>query len=209
MEQAAVVDDARDQAHVVRGGGVEHELAGPRLERVEDDHRPVDQRGEALEAVDQVEREAVRRARARRRAVRVSPASRTASHALPHGLAGVAGAVGVVQQQQVEALDAAALEAALGRHADVVGVVVLAAQARVGEAREALRAVALAARRSRGRSRRSGSSCRAPRPASARAEHAVGLAGAVGVGGDHRVDARRRGAAARAGARRRAARRSA
>ena len=54
--------------HARRRRGAERELAGPRLERVEDQHRPVDQRAEALEAVDHVEREAVRRARARRRA---------------------------------------------------------------------------------------------------------------------------------------------
>ena len=56
---------------------------------------------------------------------RVSPSSRTRLHALPDGVARVADAVGVVQQQQVEALDAAALEAALGGHANVVGVVAL------------------------------------------------------------------------------------
>ena len=56
----------------------------------------------------------------------------------------VAGAVGVVQQQQVELVDAAALEAALGRHPQVARVLLRAAQARVGEAREALGAVALA-----------------------------------------------------------------
>ena len=45
------------------GGCLEHQLARPRLERTEDDHRPVDQRGVALKAGDQVEREAVRGAR--------------------------------------------------------------------------------------------------------------------------------------------------
>ena len=67
VEQAAVVDDARDQRDVVVARGLEHELARPGLERVEDHHRPVEQRAEALEAVEQVEREAVRRARARPR----------------------------------------------------------------------------------------------------------------------------------------------
>ena len=61
-EQAAVVDDPGDHADAVLGGGVEAELAGPGLERVEDHHRPVDPLAEALEAVDQVEREAVGRA---------------------------------------------------------------------------------------------------------------------------------------------------
>jgi len=49
-----------------------------------------------------------------------------------------------VQQQQVELVDAAALEAALGRHAKVARVLVGPAQAGVGEARKALGALALA-----------------------------------------------------------------
>ena len=48
-----------------------------------------------------------------------------------------------MQQEDVEGVDPEALEAALGRHADVAGVLVGAAQRRVGEAWEALRAVAL------------------------------------------------------------------
>ncbi len=60
-EQAAVVDDPGDHLDPVAGGGIKAQLARPGLERVEDDHRPVDSLAEALEAGDQVEREAVRR----------------------------------------------------------------------------------------------------------------------------------------------------
>ena len=102
VEQAAVVDDARDHLHAVALGRRQHQLAGPRLERVEDHHRPVDPVAEALEAVDHVEREAVGGARARRRACAVSPSARTASSASHTRLARVAGAVGVVQEQEVE-----------------------------------------------------------------------------------------------------------
>jgi hypothetical protein len=49
-----------------------------------------------------------------------------------------------VQQQQVERVGADALQRALGRHAEVARVRVGAAQRRVGEAREALRPLALA-----------------------------------------------------------------
>ena len=59
VEQPAVVDDAGDQLHAVALGGRQHQLARPRLERVEDHHRPVDPVAEALQAVDHVEREAV------------------------------------------------------------------------------------------------------------------------------------------------------
>ena len=95
VEQPAVVDDARDQAHAVAAGGVEHQLAGPRLERVEDHHRPVDPLAEALEAVDQVEREAV--GGAGRDAERAGqPVGADGLQRVPHRLAGVTGAVGVV-----------------------------------------------------------------------------------------------------------------
>ena len=75
---------------------------------------------------------------------RVRPVLAQRGHALPDRGARVAGAVGVVQQQHVEGVDAQALERALGRHPQVGGVLVRAAQARVGEAREALGALALA-----------------------------------------------------------------
>ena len=107
---------------------------------------------------------------------------------LPDGLARVAGAVGVVQQQQVERVDPEPLEAALGRHPHVVGVGVRPAQARVGEARVALRALALALvevvpdRADDADAVAVGARQRA-------AEQAVGLAGAVGVGGQQRVEA--------------------
>src|SRR5581483_9278708 len=61
VEESAVVDDAGDQLDAGLLRGREHELAGPRLQRVEDDHRPVELLAEALEAGDEVEREAVGR----------------------------------------------------------------------------------------------------------------------------------------------------
>ena len=65
-------------------------------------------------------------------------------HALPRGVAGVAHRVGVVQEQRVEAVGADAFERFLGGHAEVAGVLVGLAEPRVGEAQEALRAVAFA-----------------------------------------------------------------
>src|SRR6185436_5136090 len=66
-----------------------------------------------------------------------------AGHGFPHDRRGVPDAVGVVQEQDVEVADAAALEAALGRLAQVGGV--LAGGSQGGEAREPLGAVALRA----------------------------------------------------------------
>ena len=121
MEQPAVVDDAREHAHAVALAGGQREPARPGLQRVEDQHRPVDQVAEALQAADDVEREAVGGPGSH--ADRVAEAGfAQAGHRLPDGGRGVADAVGVVQEQDVEVADAAALEAALGGLAQVAGV---------------------------------------------------------------------------------------
>jgi hypothetical protein len=187
VEQAAVVDHARDQLHVVALGGGEHQLARPRLERVEDHHRPVDPLAEALEAVDQVEREAVGRPRGHADRSR-QPGVAHGFERVPHRLARVADPVGVVEQQEVERARAAAFEAVLGRHSDIAGVGVRTAQPRVREAREALRPVALAlvevvpdrADQAVVLAREAGQSA---------AKQRVSLAGAVRVGGHHGPDA--------------------
>ena len=49
-----------------------------------------------------------------------------------------------MQQQQIEVVDAAALETLLGRHSQVPGVLIRAAQLRVSETLEAFRAAPLA-----------------------------------------------------------------
>jgi hypothetical protein len=63
VEEAAVIDHPCDHLDAVADRRVEGELARPRLERIQDQHGPVDQLAVALEAADQVEREAVGRAR--------------------------------------------------------------------------------------------------------------------------------------------------
>ncbi len=188
VEQPAVVDDARDQPDAVLLRGGEHELARPRLERVEDDHRPVDQLAVALEAVEQVEREAVGRAGRDAEPPREAglPQRR---HALPDGAARVAGAVGVVQQEQVERVRADPLQRALRRHPQVARVAVGAAQPRIREARVALRSLPLAFVEvvPDGADQAVGVAVRAlQRPA----EQRVGVAGAVGVRGHDRAHAR-------------------
>src|SRR5680860_1237723 len=78
------------------------------------------------------------------RMIGVAPGLAQRGHSIPDGVTGVAGAVGVVQQQEVESVQPEALQAALGRSPQVGRVLVGPAQARVGEAREAARPVALA-----------------------------------------------------------------
>src|SRR6476659_4577223 len=61
MEKPAIIHHPGDDFHsrfLRRGKG---EMARPRLERIEDDHRPVDQALESLETKNQVERETIGR----------------------------------------------------------------------------------------------------------------------------------------------------
>src|SRR3954447_13686517 len=114
-EDAAVVDHPGDHLDLVASGRLEAELPRPRLEWVEDDHRPVDRVAEALEAADQVERESIGRPRRDTdRAGEPSVAERR--HRPPYLLALVAGAIRVVEEQQVEAILPKSLEAPLGGH---------------------------------------------------------------------------------------------
>ena len=93
-----------------------------------------------------------------------------------------------MQEQEIEGVDPAPLEAALGRHLEVVGVARGTAELGIGEAGKALRAGTLA-----------GVEIVADRPDDAHlitrqtldraAEHRVGVAGAVDVGGDDGRDA--------------------
>jgi hypothetical protein len=187
VEQPAVVDDAGDQPHVVAARRVEHQLARPRLERVEDHHRPVDPVAEPLHAVDQVEREAVRRpGRDAERAGQSGLPHRC--HPVPHALVGVARAVGVVEQENVERVDPDPLEAALDRHPDVARVCVRSAQRRIGEARVALRALPVSGVEIVA-DRAYQLVIRARQAVQRMTENGVCFSGAVGVRGDHRRDA--------------------
>src|SRR5436190_1108912 len=156
------------------------------LQRVQDQHRPVDQLAVALEAPDQVQREAVGRARCQAEPPRQTLVA-NAGKGPPDLLSLEAAAVGVVQEQQVEDVHPAALEAALGGHAHVVEVAVGRPEPGVGEARVAGSALALpvvevvADRAHEGElvARQAGQG-----PADQR----IGLAGAVHVRGHDRPD---------------------
>ncbi len=186
-EEAAVVDHPGQHLDVVPGRRIEAELTRPGLERVEDDHRPVDPLTEALEAGDQVEGEAVGRPRRDADPCR-QPLIAQRRHRVPDHLAGVADAVWVVEQQQVEGVGADPAEAFLGRHPQVVAVLVGAAQLRVGEAREPFRPFPLALVEVV--PDRADQAVVVARDALERPpQHPVGLALPVGVGGKDRVDA--------------------
>src|SRR5919109_936434 len=143
VEQAAVVHHARDQPDVVLRGRCHGQLPGPGLERVQDQHGPVDQLAVALEAADHVQNEAVRGARGH-----AQPAGQPLLPQLAERLPDLGrlepAPVGVVEEEQVEWAGADPFEAPLGGEAHVVAIAVGAAQARVGEAGEALRPLALA-----------------------------------------------------------------
>src|SRR5829696_6090114 len=142
-EDPAVVDHACDHPDPVTSRRIEAELTRPGLEGVEDDHRPVDCIAEALEAANQVQGETV--GRPRRDADPVGePGFAKGRHALPDLLALVAGPVGIVEQEEIEAVLPQALQAALRRRPQIIVVSTGPPQRRIGEAWEALRAVALA-----------------------------------------------------------------
>jgi hypothetical protein len=187
VEQPAVVHDPGYDADVEAGRRVQHELAGPRLERVEDDHRPVDQLAVALEAADHVEREAVGRAGRDAHGPREALVAQVAQRA-PHLGRLEPAPVGIVEQQQVEAVGAAALEAALCGHAEVCAVPAGAAQSGIGEARVALRPLPLALVEvvPHGADQRV---VRARHPCKGTADQRVRVARSVGVGGHDRADA--------------------
>ena len=128
-------------------------------------------------------------------------------HPVPDRLARVADPVRVVEEEKVERGGPEPPEAPLGRHPQVLGVGVGPAQRRVGEAREAARPVALAlvevvADRADQRV------VLARDPGQRPAEHLVGLALAVGVGGEDGVDPVARAQQRSRGAPRRSSRRS-
>ena len=143
VEEPAVVDDPGKHPHVVLGAGGQGEPGGPGLERVQDQHGPVDQRPEALEAGDDVEGEAVRGAGSHADRVGETLVPQR-GHRVPDLGRGVADAVRVVQEEEIEALDSAALEARLGGAPQVRAVGSRASQPGIGEARVAARAVTLA-----------------------------------------------------------------
>ena len=61
MEESTVIDDAGDNLNIIFAGCGKTKSAGPRLQRVQNDHGPINQRAELLETVDEIKREAVGR----------------------------------------------------------------------------------------------------------------------------------------------------
>src|SRR5687767_14728254 len=59
MKKAPVIDNAGDQFDLLLAGGWQHQRTRPRLERVKNDHRPVEQWTKTFETKDQVESEPV------------------------------------------------------------------------------------------------------------------------------------------------------
>src|SRR5213076_1230800 len=104
---------------------------------------PVDQLAEALEAPDEVDREAIRRTGSDADHLR-QPGVAKRRHALPDILALEPGAVRVVKEEQIERVDAQPLEAPLACRPQVIAVLAGAAQPPVREPWESARPLALA-----------------------------------------------------------------
>ena len=141
MENAAVIDHACDELDLVTEGRRENQSAGPRLQRAQDDHGPVDEGAEAFETLDQVQRESVGRAW-RHSEGPCQAGIAQGLHSVPDPVAGVARMVGIVEEDEVELVDLTPLQRFLGGHPQVGGVVGRHPQTGLGEARESLRAIA-------------------------------------------------------------------
>jgi hypothetical protein len=62
MKHAAVIDHPRHHLHAVFFAGRQRQPHRPGFERIENEHRPIDELAKALEAADEVERKAIGRA---------------------------------------------------------------------------------------------------------------------------------------------------
>src|SRR5688500_5027580 len=59
MKQSAVIDHASDDFDIVFFRSRQAKVPAPWFERIEDDHCPIDERAEAFETMNEVEREAI------------------------------------------------------------------------------------------------------------------------------------------------------
>ena len=141
VEQTAVIDHAGQNIDAVLFRRTEHVLAGPGLEGIQDDHRPVHAITETLEALDHVEREAVRRSRRDAEAIGEALCFQR-GEGVPDFFARVGDAVRVVQHEQVKLTRLATLQALFRRHFEVIVILVRPAQRGVGKTRVAFRALA-------------------------------------------------------------------
>ena len=119
----------------------QHQAAGPRLERVQNDHRPVEQRAEALETENEVQGETVGRPGRDPETVGELRVPEFV-HRAPDPVARVADRIGIVEEQQVEFIGLAALERLLGGRSQIVAILLRLVGR--GEARIALCALTIA-----------------------------------------------------------------
>ena len=137
MENAAVIDDSGEDVHAVFFCCRQDVLAGPGLQRIEDDHRPVHAVAKALKAIDHVQREAVGWAWGDPETVGETLGFK-GGHGIPDDLACVGDGVWIVQKEAVKLRGLAALQGLLCGHRQVTFVFIWAAQAGLRKAWVAL-----------------------------------------------------------------------
>ena len=119
------------------------QLAGPRFQRIENDHSPIQQRAESFQAENKVEGETVGGTGGDANAVGQFGVDKT-GHGRPYAVARIADGIGVVKEEKVEFVGAATGEGLFGGHAEIIGVIAGWAKGRIGEPWKTARSLTLA-----------------------------------------------------------------
>lgn len=109
IEDAAVIEHAGHEIDAELVGAIENRTHGPRFERIQNDHGPVDEVAVVFKALDEVEDEAVGRSGGDADFAG-EPFLTEFVHGVPNVDAGVAMHVGIVEEEAIEVVSLAALQ---------------------------------------------------------------------------------------------------
>src|SRR5437899_7599770 len=116
VKESAIIDDTSDDLNIIFAGSGKTKSARPRLERIQNDHGPIDQGTEFFEAMNEVESKAIGGTGSDSNAIGQA-GFLEGIHGFPDGFARIADPVGVMEQQQIEFAGAATRQFLLGSDA--------------------------------------------------------------------------------------------
>jgi hypothetical protein len=165
----------------------QHQPARPRFERIENNHGPIKERPEAFQTKKNVQRKTVGRAGGEAEAVGEFFLLDFVQGG-PDAVAAVAGGIGIMEEEQIEFLGAAAFEGFFHRHAQIA--VVVGRRTERGDGKAGIAAGALAAALVEVVSHRADEAITgAGQAVEGATEQGIGGAGAIDIGGDEGADA--------------------